>query len=81
MEEQIYVLLALTAGLFDLVPLDKMNEAQQAVQKATAKLPADLVKRLTSADKLNDADRKSILDVARQALESFIPKPASKPKS
>ena len=81
MEQQIYVLLALTAGLFDPVPLDKMNEAQEAVQKATAKMPADLVERLTSADKLSDADRKSILDVARQALASFIPKPASKPKS
>jgi F-type H+-transporting ATPase subunit alpha len=81
MEEQIYVLLALTAGLFDPVPLDKMNEAQQALQRAALQIPADLVGRLTSADKLSEADRKSILDVARQALAAFIPKPAPKPKS
>ena len=81
MEEQIYVLLALTAGLLDPVPLDKMNEAQQALQRAALQIPADLVGRLTSADKLSEADRKSILDVARQALAAFIPKPAPKPKS
>ena len=81
MEEQIYVLLALTAGLFDAVPLEKMNEAQQTLQKAGAQIPADLVGRLTSADKLGDADRKSILDMAQQALATFIPKPTPKPKS
>lgn len=81
MEEQICVLLALTANLFDPVPLDKMNEAQQALQKAAAQIPAEIVERLTSADKLSDADRKSILDVAQRALAAFIPKPPPKPKS
>jgi F-type H+-transporting ATPase subunit alpha len=81
MEEQIFVLLALTANLFDPVPLDKMNEAQQALQKAAAQIPAEIVERLTSADKLSDADRKSILDVAQRAVAAFIPKPPPKPKS
>jgi F-type H+-transporting ATPase subunit alpha len=48
MIEQICVLLALTAGLFDPVPLEKMTEAQEALQKEAAKIPADLVDRLTS---------------------------------
>ncbi len=81
MEEQICVLLALTANLFDPVPLDKMNDAQQALQKAAAQIPAEIVERLTSADKLSDADRKSILDVAQRAVAAFIPKPTPKPKS
>jgi F-type H+-transporting ATPase subunit alpha len=81
MTEQICVLLALTDGLFDPVPLEKMTEAQEALQKEAAKIPADLVDRLTKADKLADADRKSILQVAQQALAAFIPKPAAKPKS
>jgi F-type H+-transporting ATPase subunit alpha len=81
MTEQICVLLALTDGLFDPVPLEKMTEAQEALQKEAAKIPADLVDRLTKADKLADADRKSILQVAQQALAAFIPKSAAKPKS
>ncbi len=80
MEEQIYVLLALTANLFDPVPLDKMTEAQQALQKAAAQIPPELAKRLNSADKLSDADRQSILEVAHESLAAFIPKPAPKPK-
>jgi len=79
MVEQICVLLALTAGLFDPVPLEKMNEAQQALQKAATQIPADLVGRLTSADKLSEADRKALLEVATTALASFIPKPDVKP--
>ena len=80
MVEQICVLLALTAGLFDPVPLNKMVEAQQAIQKSAERIPADLVERLTSADKLSDADRKAILESAKEALVAFIPKPAPKEK-
>src|SRR6202044_1183204 len=38
---QITVLLALTAELFDAVPLDRMADAEKAVQKAAASIPAD----------------------------------------
>ena len=40
--EQIAVLLALTAELFDDVPLERMKEAEQAVREAAAKIPADV---------------------------------------
>jgi len=75
--EQICVLLALTAGLFDAVPVDKMNDAQQALQEAATQIPEQLIERLTTADKLSDADRQSILDLAHQALATFIPEPKS----
>jgi F-type H+-transporting ATPase subunit alpha len=74
MVEQICVLLALIAGLFDTVPLEKMNDAQQALQKAATQIPADVVDRLTTADKLSDADRKSILEAAHQSLAFLQPK-------
>jgi F-type H+-transporting ATPase subunit alpha len=74
MVEQICVLLALTAGLLDPVPLEKMYEAQEALQKAAIQIPADIIERLTSAEKLSDTDRKAILEVASKALASFIPK-------
>src|ERR1700683_1361460 len=40
--EQIVVLVALTAGLFDPVPIEKVKEAEGALQKAAAALPVPL---------------------------------------
>ncbi len=79
MIEQIIVLLALTAGLFDPPPLDKVNDAERALQKATTDIPADLVERLTTSAKFSDEDRKAILDIAKSALASLQPVPAAKP--
>ncbi len=72
---QIAVLLALTADLFDPVPLDRMTDAERAVQKAAAKLPAQLSARLATADPLGDGDRTAIIELAQQALAPFQPKP------
>ncbi len=76
---QIAVLLALTAGLFDPVPLPRMAEAQHAVQDAAAQLDAPLRERLVGVDKLNDEDRKTVTDSAGEALKAFLPKPDAKP--
>jgi F-type H+-transporting ATPase subunit alpha len=77
MEEQIVVLLALSAGLFDPIPLDKVGAAELALRKAAADIAADVTGRLTSADKLSDVDKKAIVDVATKTLASFTPKPAA----
>ena len=69
------MLLALTTDLFDDVPLERMKEAEQALRKAAAKIPAEVIKRLNTADKLSDEDRKTITDIAQQALVAFHPKP------
>ncbi len=79
MIEQIIVLLALTAGLFDPLPLDKVNDAEKALQKATTDIPAEVAGRLASADKFSDDDRKAILDIAKRALAPLQPVPAAKP--
>ncbi|MDI1314736.1 alternate F1F0 ATPase, F1 subunit alpha [Prosthecobacter sp.] len=71
---QISVLLALTANLFDPVPLEKMTEAENAVQLAAADIPAEVCARFETAAKLSDEDRKTITDIARQALLAFVPK-------
>ena len=76
---QIALLLALTAGLFDTVPLPRMTEAQRAVQDGAAKLEAPLRERLLGADKLNDADRKAVIDSATAVLKAFLPKPDAEP--
>jgi F-type H+-transporting ATPase subunit alpha len=76
--EQIAVLLALTAEIFEDVPLDRMTEAEQTVRKAAAEIPAEVSERLDSADKLSDEDRETIIEIARKALEEFSPEPDSK---
>jgi F-type H+-transporting ATPase subunit alpha len=76
---QIAVLLALTAGLFDLVPLDQMTDAEHALCEAAAEIPADVRGRLDTAGKLSDEDRKAIVDIATKALARFEPKPKPEP--
>jgi F-type H+/Na+-transporting ATPase subunit alpha len=73
---QIAILLALTAGLFDAVPLDKMMDAEKAVREAAARIPAEVIARFDTAAKLSESDRVAVIDLARQALVSFQPKPA-----
>jgi len=78
---QITVLLALTTGLFDRVPLDQMAEAEQAVCAGAANIPPELTAILETADKLSDADKTVIAELAKQALASFLPEPDIKVES
>jgi F-type H+-transporting ATPase subunit alpha len=68
---QIAILLALTGGMFDSVPLEKMREAELALRKAAEGFPAELVKRITSVEELKDSDRETILQIARETLAAF----------
>jgi F-type H+-transporting ATPase subunit alpha len=77
---QIAVLLALTAELFDRVPLDQMTDAEHAVHEAAANIPEDVGERLDTAEKLSDEDRATIIEIARKSLEKFQPAPRSKPE-
>ena len=76
---QIAILLALTAELFDPVPLDQMKDAERAVQTAAASIPAEVCARFETAAKLSEEDRTVIIEIARQALASF--QPVAKEKS
>jgi F-type H+-transporting ATPase subunit alpha len=75
---QIAVLLALTAEFFDSVPLEKMTDAEHSLHEAAADIPAEVRERLDTAEKLSDEDRKTIIEIARKALEKFQPKPEVK---
>jgi F-type H+-transporting ATPase subunit alpha len=76
---QITVLLALTANLFDPVPLDRMAQAESAVHLAADGMDEAIRARLESPDKLGDEDRKSVLDVCRAAIAPFLPSKDPKP--
>src|SRR5580692_7960640 len=78
---QITVLLALSATIFDTIPLEKMLEAEHAVQVAATGIPAEVSSRLDTAAKLSDEDRKAIVEIAGRALAPFEPKPAPAPES
>jgi F-type H+-transporting ATPase subunit alpha len=75
---QIAVLLALSDRLFDAVPSDQMTDAEHAVQAAAANIPAEVCARFETSDKLSDADRKTIVEIARTSLARFQPKPEPK---
>jgi hypothetical protein len=48
-----------------------MRAAELALRKAAEGFPAELVKRITSADELMDSDRNAILQIARNTLATF----------
>ena len=77
---QIAVLLALTAELFDRVPLDQMTDAEHALRDAAADIPRDVCERLETAEKLSDPDREAIIQIARISLACFQPKAETESK-
>ena len=73
---QLAIVLALTAGLFDPVPPDRMADAEQAVAEAAGRdIPEALGQRLLQSDKLSDEDRAAMVDLARGAISAFLPRP------
>jgi F-type H+-transporting ATPase subunit alpha len=75
------MLLALTAKLFDRVPLDQMTIAEQALRKEAADIPLEVRERLDTAKKLSVEDRKAIIEIARKSLARFEPKAEAKPEA
>ena len=69
--EQIVILVALTAGLLDSVPIDKVRDAEQALRKAAAALPSVVCQRFSSNEKLSDEDHKAIRQAAGKAIAPF----------
>lgn len=70
--EQITVLLALTSGIFDTIPLSQMKDAEKSVRMAASiNLPEDIVKRFSMTEILSDTDREGILQIAVDALSAF----------
>lgn len=77
---QIAVLLALSAELFDPVPLDQMTDAENAVHEAAVTIPEEVRARLETAATLSDEDRNTIIQIARNALTRFQPQPEPESK-
>lgn len=69
--DQIVVLIALQAGLFDEVPLEKVPEGEAALQKALDTLPKDIATRLLAEEKLSESDHQAIVALAKATLQSL----------
>ena len=69
--EQIVVLLALTAGVFDSIPIEHMSEAELAVRKSAEDISAELSKKLEATAKINKEDLDAIVEIARNSLTAF----------
>lgn len=69
---QVCLLLALTHGLFDAVPLDGMREAQLALYAAAAEIPIETSRRISSTEILGNADRAVLLRIANAAMAPFV---------
>ncbi|WP_323030110.1 alternate F1F0 ATPase, F1 subunit alpha [Castellaniella sp.] len=66
--EQITLLLALTHGRFDTLPLPRLAEAEQALCTAAAGLPASLRQRCESTQPLSEEEQAFILDLVGKVL-------------
>lgn len=66
--QQVAVLLALSAGLFDALPLEALAEAEQAVRQAVVAQLADVCQRIAAGEPLHEADRAALLRVAQACL-------------
>jgi len=72
--EQIALMLALTARLFDTIPEEKMVEAQKAIRTVASSIHEELIDRLKTAKKLVAEDRAAIVEIAKAALLPLQPK-------
>ena len=66
--EQIIVLLSVTSGLFDDLPVDQVEAASRAIREAFAEKGGEIYGRIQDGDLLNDEDQEKLLDLARRAI-------------
>ncbi|MFW6123316.1 MAG: alternate F1F0 ATPase, F1 subunit alpha [Thermodesulfobacteriota bacterium] len=69
--EQLAVLVAVTNGLLDHLPLGSLGIAEQKIRRAAASQVPEVGKRLQAGEKLQDEDREALVEAARKALESW----------
>jgi len=69
--EQITALLAVTAGAFDDVPIDKIGEAETQARKQVVEQFTDLCARIETGGKLTADDKTTLKDLAGAAVRNM----------
>ena len=67
--EQIAALLAITSGKLDEVPTERIGEAEAALRKSLTANYGDLCGRIESGEKLNMADRDTMVHVSAESAQ------------
>lgn len=68
--EQIAALLAVTAGLFDSVPLDQVARHERAVRASVLSQASDICVRIEAGEKLAEADRGRLLELTDSVVNA-----------
>ncbi|MCE5281360.1 MAG: alternate F1F0 ATPase, F1 subunit alpha [Deltaproteobacteria bacterium] len=69
--EQIAALLAVTSGVLDAVPVDKVSQAESSLRERMAREHVDLGHRIESGEKLSEPDHRSLTGAAGEAAASM----------
>jgi F-type H+-transporting ATPase subunit alpha len=72
--DQIIILLALTNGLFDLIPLDKISQAENLLRSAGKSIPDDIREALLSSKPITEDTKKALLAAAGKILSTLVVK-------
>jgi F-type H+-transporting ATPase subunit alpha len=67
--EQVAVLLAITEGVLDEVPVDQIQPVTDAIRAAVREQLGEICDQIEAAQKLSDSDRQDLLQVATQTVE------------
>ncbi len=73
--EQIAVLLAVTQGVVDSLPVDRIAEAGDRIGRAVRDQRPELRQRILDGDSLGEEDKNSLLDLARSVVEDLKESP------
>jgi len=71
---QIAVLLAVTQGLFDDIPLERVGAAEQAVRRLLCEQLPEACRRIEAGEQLSDGERDLILRKAKEVIQLSLEK-------
>ena len=67
--EQIAVLIAVTDGFMDALPTERIADGERAVKDILKQKGGEIAARIEEGEKLSEADRETLRDLAREAIE------------
>jgi F-type H+-transporting ATPase subunit alpha len=70
--DQIIILLALTNGLFDSIPLDKISDAEKLLRGAGKSIPDEIQKALISGKPITEETKKALLAAVGKIISVFV---------
>lgn len=69
--EQIVAMLAVTTGIFDEIPIEKIRAEEERLRSVIREEHGYLCERITRGEQLTDRDREIVMDVARRIVREM----------